>query len=157
MLFGYDLGVTGQFVTGNTVVHFSSAQTQETFHCKSSLTSLIIVHRWCVIFPVFLGPLLPRGAGRKEQKRLLYLQQPEAADLHFLILPCWYCLLLLLFKRGHDIIDAASHCVAILFFAAVHADWLQSFAYHTVSITDRLCQLALYKHCFSTPKKTSAP
>jgi hypothetical protein len=26
MLFGYDLGVTGQFVTGNTVVQLSAAQ-----------------------------------------------------------------------------------------------------------------------------------
>ena len=89
------------------LMHLSSAQTQKTLHCKSSLTSFMIVHRWCVIFPVFLGPLLPRGAGRKEQKCLLYLQQPEAADLHFFILPCWFCLLLLLFKRGHDMMDAA--------------------------------------------------
>jgi len=153
MLFGYDLGVTGQFVTGYTVVHLSSAQTQKSFHCKSSLTFFIIVHRWCVIFPVFLEPLLPRGAGRKGQECLLYLQQSEAADLHFFLLPCWYCLLLLLCKRGHDIIDAASHCAAILFFAAVHADWLQSFAYHVVSITDRLCQLAFYSIALADPKQ----
>ena len=107
MLFGYDLGVTGQFVTGNTVDAPQLCTDSKTLHCKSSLTSFMIVHRWCVIFPVFLGPLLPRGAGRKEQKCLLYLQQPEAADLHFFILPCWFCLLLLLFKRGHDMMDAA--------------------------------------------------
>ncbi len=103
----------------------------------------MVAHRWCVIVPVFFEPLLPRGAGRKGQKRLLYLQQPEAADFHFFILPCWYCLLLLLFKHGHNIIDAASHCVAILLFAAVHAGWMQGFAYYA-AITDRLCQLALY-------------
>ena len=39
-----------------------------------------------------------------------------------------------------------------MFFAALQSDWLHVCAYHAVSITDRLCQLALYSIASADPK-----
>ena len=76
MLFGYDLGVTGQFATGLAVVHLSSVQTQKIFIASLFLHPSLLYTGGVSSFPSFLNRFFPEVlAGKGKNAYCTYNSQ----------------------------------------------------------------------------------